>query len=295
MAFSQTLPALEVSGSGLRLARYSPLGISYSPVLSGSGAWTASLRSFSNNSTSTILSYGIGGTKNLAVNVSVSISKSRSLSNGGALPHAAPTSVNGSLSIGRDQSGTIVIWSTRGTEHTGLIWSISIHYIQSGAIQHGFITFLFSEETSAFRSNKGDDLVLPSQAAATNVGIAQQYDFEVANVLGPLLTIRDYAYSAGAVALIGVVAGIARNIDFSNARKFDECLGLNEGEFAVLAALSGVGARFSGAELLERNGIVRDWSTLSNLLEKFRRLGTMETGVAIRRGVPLVLWKSGVR
>jgi hypothetical protein len=102
-----------------------------------------------------------------------------------------------------------------------------------------------------------------------------------------------YSLLASAVLVFGTVAGVARNADTTNGRRFDNSLGLDEYEMARLASFA-TKREFTGAELLDMARFPGGWMALSLLLEKLARLGLMEREVVVRKGMQTMLWKNNI-
>jgi hypothetical protein len=100
-----------------------------------------------------------------------------------------------------------------------------------------------------------------------------------------------YSLLASALLVFGTVAGVARNADMTNGRKFDNSLGLDEYEVARLASFA-TKRESTGAELLDSTRFPGGWMPLSLLLEKLARLGLVKREIVVRSGMQTMLWKN---
>jgi len=104
------------------------------------------------------------------------------------------------------------------------------------------------------------------------------------------------AYLLSGAAAIGIttVAALVRTLGFKGSVAFDNSLGLNQSQFAVLAAISKPGVKLTGSELFEECGKdagVQNWSSFESTLLRFKHLGLVQATVATKNGVPELVWK----
>ena len=110
---------------------------------------------------------------------------------------------------------------------------------------------------------------------------------------GFLATNIQYSLVASGLLVFGTAAGVAKNADMKNARRFDASLGLDEYEIARLASFAPKG-RFTGAELLETTRFPGGWLSLRILLEKLARSSLMEREIIVKNGTQAMLWKNNL-
>jgi hypothetical protein len=131
------------------------------------------------------------------------------------------------------------------------------------------------------------------QTSSQILQIAGSSGSSVSGSFGLLTSNTQYSLVASGLLVFGTVAGVARNADMRNARRFDASLGLDDFEVARLASFAPKG-RFTGAELLDATRFPGGWLPLSLLLQKLARLGLMERKIIVRNGTQTVLWKSNL-
>jgi hypothetical protein len=288
-----TLPVLSLSGTGLHIADYGLSGGSKFSSLPAAPGWTSSFKGHASDSNATTFDYILtDGTND--VNATLALSRTPGLSELAATGGYLNATQDGVLLPPGGSSGAQFSFTDGGKSYSGLLVSSDANYLLVGEAQQAYASYFFAWPSSVPSTVVAYGIVPLADASTVDLARAGQTGSIVVWFFSLVQTNELIALGLCAAALFTAIGGVATNIDRSSRRRFDNSLGVDEKEFAILESMSARKSSETGKAILRTCGLEHDWSALSPILEKLERYGLLEREVATADGIPKIFWKSKV-